>query len=713
MEPLVVRFVLAVVRFWDFLTYPFYWILQRPDRKLKLFKDKRSQVEPVDANRVLVTCRPTCTSPIYEFIENESDMTVMSYMEWLARKFGSRDAMGKREILGYSEGFYKGAPIRQVSKKHYFDKISYTEVEKKYEHIARGMVKMLNLKPGQRVLIWANTRMEWMLTALGALRAGCTVVTLYTTMTKEAIIHGLKQSEPEVVVTETDLLEKLLNILDDNPELVDSKIVCLDERFKANTDRKVHAFVDIEISGRGMQVELPPVKADMAALLMYTSGTTANPKAVEFTHHQIMSSLARVSIQGSMGMGFNVVPYNFTVLCYLPLAHILEFIQELLSLGMGGCLDYGSPFTLTDQSPMVVPGEKGDLTVSKPVYFVAVPLVLCRIKTAIEKKLAEKGPIFEALVKKFIEYKIRWRKAGFTTPILDRLIFSKIKAVFGERLRLITIGGAHLPADVQQFLRAVLCNTAICSGYAATETAGCGTFQVRKTMAVDEVGFITSYNPYMLESWTEGGYHVNDPSGAAGEIIMGGYNLASGYFKHDDPYDNVAFFKDNSGQRWFRTGDIGKINPATNGLSIVDRKKQLQKLLNGEYISLSRIETAMTSNFYVETACVFAKPDKQSIVAIVVPDKDNCAKLMSSFEDVPRELEEELLSETLTIKVLKDLQSSLKHELRGYEIPQAICLVEGPWTPDTGLVTGALKIRRPAIGSKYRAEIERMFNEVA
>ena len=95
----------------------------------------------------------------------------------------------------------------------------------------------------------------------------------------------------------------------------------------------------------------------------------------------------------------------------------------------------------------------------------------------------------------------------------------------------------------------------------------------------------------MLESWEEGGYSVKDPRGPAGEVLLCGPNVADGYFQCLE--ENAAFQNDEAGNRVFRTGDIGRINPATNSLSIIDRKSQLIKLQNGEYISLGRIECAL------------------------------------------------------------------------------------------------------------------------
>ena len=216
----------------------------------------------------------------------------------------------------------------------------------------------------------------------------------------------------------------------------------------------------------------------------------------------------------------------------------------------------------------------------------------------------------------------------------------------------------------------------------------------------------------MLESWDEGGYVITDPEGPAGEIILGGSGVANGYFKHDDPYDNLAFFTDESGMRWFRTGDIGQLDPTTNALSIVDRKKQLVKMLNGEYVSLAKVECALMSSSFVEMACVFNEHDK-GLVAVVIPNMQACSQFRPCKEEtISAEELEGLVGKSLSTQLSEVLASQLKEVLAPFEMPKGVLAVEGPWTPESGLVTGALKTRRKAIGKKYCNEISSLFNSI-
>ena len=435
-----------------------------------------------------------------------------------------------------------------------------------------------------------------------------------------------------------------------------------------------------------------------------------NPKGVIISHRNILGDVDGLAT-GSDDQNILCQRKNLSYLAYLPSSHIFEFSLQFFVLACGGCIHFASPFTLTDKSPSVVPGEPGDATLAKPFFMVAVPLVLKKIKTAIELNIAERGPTFEDFFKFCLDYKLRWRERGFRTPILDKLIFSKINKVLGGDLGILVIGGAQVPPEIHQFFRLIFCEITS-SGYGATETTGAVIFQDVYSLKTSELGHPLYNMPLYLEQWEEGGYYIDDPSGPAGEIIIGGPVPALGYFKHDDPYDNVAIFTDDQGNRWFRTGDIGKIDLERNCLKLIDRKKQLLKLLNGEYVSLGRIERVLGGSQYIDTICTFARPTERNVVAIVIPNQAMCKMLLMNNK-VKEEDEESLLkNEDLSTKLLDKLKADLGSLLTKYEFPRALTLVDGPWMPDSGLVTGAMKVRRHMVEKKYQNEVNNMFKSL-
>jgi len=220
-----------------------------------------------------------------------------------------------------------------------------------------------------------------------------------------------------------------------------------------------------------------------------------------------------------------------------------------------------------------------------------------------------------------------------------------------------------------------------------------------------------------LENWEEGGYRVTDSQGARGEIVISVRCLAQGYYKCSDPTANSSFITDQDGKRWYRTGDIGSVNPQNGALRIVDRKKDLVKLQMGEYVSLGKVENALKLHPVVENVCVFASPLKTTTVALIVPDEVTLRQIHDrehgSSSPVTPSRTDLCNDERLRGVVLSELQAKVKGILENFETPRNIRLVADQWTPENGLITSAMKIRRKPIQKNYQDLIDVMYEEVA
>src|SRR5690606_18312105 len=150
--------------------------------------------------------------------------------------------------------------------------------------------------------------------------------------------------------------------------------------------------------------------------------------------------------------------------------HVLELAAESLSLALGAKIGYSNPNTLTDKSTGIKAGCKGDATLLKPTIMVSVPLVLDRVRKSITEFIESKGALSRALFKWALAYKTFWMRLGYGTPLWDKLIFSKVRAGLGGRIKVIATGSAPLSADTHEFIRACLgCD--VVQGYGLTETA--------------------------------------------------------------------------------------------------------------------------------------------------------------------------------------------------------------------------------------------------
>ena len=207
-----------------------------------------------------------------------------------------------------------------------------------------------------------------------------------------------------------------------------------------------------------------------------------------------------------------------------------------------------------------------------------------------------------------------------------------------------------------------------------------------------------------LVNWDEGNYLVTDTPRPRGEIHVGGDNIAAGYFKNEKKTEEDFYEED--GRRWFRTGDIGEIYE-DGVLKIVDRKKDLVKLQHGEYVSYGKVEAVLKTCPVVENVCLYADPSKSYLIAMVVPDR---AKLRELVVDEIVSLEAAIKDKDLEKKIVALIVSyGQQNGLERFELPTKLVLTLDEWTPESGLVTAAFKIRRRQIVDHYRESIDRIY----
>lgn len=271
---------------------------------------------------------------------------------------------------------------------------------------------------------------------------------------------------------------------------------------------------------------------------------------------------------------------------FLPLAHIMGLTFELFLFTGGVRIGYSSPTTLTDSSPAHPAGQPGDLKLLQPTVLITVPLILDRIVKEIYLKLSLRSPnLLPPLFTYLMDYKIRWTKRGFDTPIINKIICQRVREQFGGKLEFVISGGAPLNARTEELIRAAL-NVRLMQGYGLTETTGGIVGMMRQDIDTGKVGYPLDGVRVRLKSWPEGGYTVEDKPHPRGEVLIGGDSIGAGYYKLEEE-TKEAFSEDATG-RWFYTGDIATVYPS-GSIQIVDRKKDLAKLPNGEYISLGKV----------------------------------------------------------------------------------------------------------------------------
>nr|CAD7255978.1 unnamed protein product [Timema shepardi] len=639
----------ALAFVYDVLTYPVYLILQRPWVKKSLSAREKARVIHSDDDSI--TYRTNLEpGPLHVTLVRSGIDTMNKMFHFVAKLHSNKPCLGTRQILSDDD---EKQPNGRIFKKYTLGDYTwktFEEVEEEAASFGRGL-RILGQEPGMNMVIFAETRAEWMVAAHGCFKQNIPLVTIYATLGEEAIIHGINETEGTIVVTSHDLVPKFKNILPHTPK-VKTLIYMEDQLKKTETDGykegvRIISFSQVLKDGKSSKIEEVPPSATDTAIIMYTSGSTGMPKGVQITHRNMIATLKAFSDS------VDICPDDI-FLGFLPLAHVFELLTESVCFLCGVSIGYSTPLTMIDTSSKIKKGSKGDATVLKPTIINSVPT----------------------------------------------------RQLLGGRVRLALAGGAPLSPDTHELIKVCLCVELI-PGYGLTETCSLATVLDRHDMSTGRVGGPTTMNDIRLVDWNDGNYRVTDKPYPRGEILIGGENVSPGYYKLPDKSSEDFFQAD--GKQWFKSGDIGELHP-DGVIKIIDRKKDLVKLQLGEYVSLGKVEAEMKTCPVVENICVYGDPTKQYTVALVVPNAVPLSEIAAKVGLTGLTFEELCVNPAVEKAVLKELaEHGNKSKLQRFEIPAAIKLCSEVWSPDMGLVTAAFKLKRKVIQDRYQHEINRMY----
>lgn len=615
--------------------------------------------------------------------------TVYELFELSAGKYGDTACLGHRPKVDGVVGD--------------FEFLTYTKAKAAVKEIADGL-KSIGAETGDRIGVYGGNSPSWMLALQACNRMSYVCVPLYDSLGEGAVEYIVKHAATKVVFTSTQNLPKLAKSL---PQLagVVQTVVYWGSGDASTISAAASAgllFLSIdELAAKGAAnpADAVPPNPDTICTIMYTSGTTGDPKGVLLSNRAIIAAVTSLHYYCKQnGVQFNP---GEAFLSYLPLAHIFDRVAEEFWLYQGGTIGYwqGDINSLVD-----------DIGALKPHLFVGVPRVFDRIYNRVLGGLQAAGLVKRSLFN--WAWRRKWyflqqgKKSNEASPFCDKLVFNKVKQRLGGRVKIVVSGGAPLAPHVEEFLRVSMC-AGVGQGYGLTET-GAASFIV----AVDDpdglgtVGYPLVSTEFKLESVPEMDYNALDPDTPKGELLLRGPGLFSGYYQ-DEAKTKEAIDADG----WFHTGDIVALLPV-GSIKIIDRKKNIFKLSQGEYVAAEKLEIAYSKSPLVEQMFVYGNSFKSTLVAIVVPSQD-ALKAWAETAGISGDFASLCQEPKAVEHILAELSSIGKQDkLKGFEMIKAVHLEPNPWTIEDELLTPTFKLKRAPLQKRYQAVIDKLYTKL-
>ncbi|KAE9620419.1 hypothetical protein Lal_00019706 [Lupinus albus] len=561
-------------------------------------------------------------------------------------------------------------------------------------------MRSCGVNPGDRCGIYGSNCPQWIIAMEACNSYAVTYVPLYDTLGPNAVEFIINHAEVSIGFVHENKIPSILKCLDgcsSNLKTIVSFGNVSTAQKKEAEELGASCFTWGEFLQLGnLDLDLPLKKKTDICTIMYTSGTTGEPKGVIIKNEAFMAEV--LCIDQILFLTDKAATEDDVYFSFLPLAHVYDQIMETYFIYKGSSIGFwqGDVRFLME-----------DIQSLKPTIFCGVPRVFDRIYAGINNKISSGGTLRSTLFQYAYNYKLGYLEKGLpqdkAAPLLDKIVFDKIKQALGGRVRLLLSGAAPLPRHVEEFLRVTLGCT-LSQGYGLTESCG-GSFTAIANVfsMMGTVGVPMTTIEARLESVPEMGYDALS-SEARGEICLRGNTLFSGYYKRQDLTEEVLV------DGWFHTGDIGEWQP-NGAMKIIDRKKNIFKLSQGEYVAVENIENKYLQCPLIASIWVYGNSFESFLVAVVVPERQ-------ALEDwaVKHNLTDDFksLCENLRARkyILDELNSTgQKHQLRGFELLKAVQLEPIPFDMERDLITPTFKLKRPQLLKHYKDCIDQLYKE--
>ena len=628
-------------------------------------------------------------------------------------KFKDRPCMGRRIKIGENE---KGEPIFEKKYTYY----TYNEVHMMCRKFAKNLHEMkeeLIYKDSYKNLdfnlvgIFAKNCTEWIIADMGCQMDSVTTATLYATLGQEAFKYICDQTKIKTIMVSPDLVNMLCEfkmkykldqlskaILFDMTTYCDSKKEL--EKLR-NAGFTAYSFSEdfLKENENVKDSELEISKPDTIMTICYTSGTTGNPKGVMLSQRNLISVLETVIRDSSVPLD----EYG-THISFLPLAHIFERMVISGFMGVAAKIGFISGSVRTTLME--------DMSILGPTLLFTVPRVLQTIRMKIFDGFNALGGWKKKLAYKAYHTKLEnYKKYGIINhAIYDQLIFKKIRAMFGNKLKTILCASAPMPKELADDFKVFL-SIPIIEGLGMTELSGSAFCTSYHDLTNFTAGGVTGGAKMIIKSVPDLGYSIDDVIDGvncpAGEICLKGPLIFKGYYKNDEE-NAKAFDKDG----YFHTGDVGRIYPNFgNGLKIVDRVKEIFKLSQGEYIIPAKLESVYSKSTFIQQIMIYGNSSMNNIIAIICPEKKHCAEALEiSVEELVKDEENKKLKDL----IINDLSKLAKEaNFNGLEKVKYVIITFEGFTVDNSCMTPTMKIVRKKVEIRFKNRIDKLYSSIS
>ena len=563
--------------------------------------------------------------------------------------------------------------------------ISWTDFGDKIQNLSKALLNY-GIKEHQNIAIFAENMPDWIIADIAIMSIRGVTVPIYATNSKNEVEYIVNDAEINLVFVGGQAeYDKALQISKTNSNLKYIISLCEDIKIENNENSihlndflvlKMNETIETELQKRYYECE----STDLASII-YTSGTTGEPKGVMLDHTNFMQSLVAHDFELD-------VSEKDSSLSFLPLSHIYERSWVFFCLHRGIKVYF-------NQNPKLIAEVLKEV---KPTVMCTVPRIFEKIYAAIQDKRKEASPSKMKLASWALgignAYFNKYKRNDIKVPlalklkhkIADKLVLSKLREVFGGRIKFMPCGGAPLAPDMVSFFHSFGLN--IKCGYGLTET----------TATVSLFG----YKHFEFNSAGKAIHGTQIKIGENDEILVKGPSLMKGYYKK--PKETADVFEDG----WFKTGDAGKMDEKGN-LIITDRIKDLMKTSGGKYIAPQKLEMALINDAFIEQISVIGDQQKY-VTALAVPSFENLKKYAIehkiAYEDI-----EELINQSQIKEMFEKRIEALQKDFSVFEKIKKFSLLPKEFSIEAGEITATLKLKRKVIQKKYKGIIDKMYNE--